>query len=124
MTLSPRQQLGLTRIGEALIPAEGDLPGFGESGCLVHIDAVLRRIAASDAADIRRLTTLCGVMPGVAVRVLLRLITALSRVEGPAGTVFWRIDVGIRALVMTLYYAHDPVLARLGYDIAVEGDIP
>jgi hypothetical protein len=124
MTLSRRQRTGLIRIGETLIAADGDLPGFEESGCLAHIEEMLRQITASDAADIRLLGTICGVLPRVAVHALLRSIAALARTEGSVGAWFWRVDIGIRALFMTLYYGHDPVLECLGYDVCVKGDIP
>lgn len=103
--LSPRALRTFNRIGDLLLPRDGEMPGFSELGCLEHVDGV---VAFAPQEDIRTLNALLVVLsfaPDFVLRGLLKLVALAPKLGGPQGTLLRQLDVGLRSVVVTLYYS-------------------
>jgi acyl-CoA reductase-like NAD-dependent aldehyde dehydrogenase len=103
--LSSSQLAGLVKVGDALVPGDAELPSFSRSGAAAHADRVLASLAEPDR---RGLTVVLGVLrflPAPLLRGLLVLIGRLRGVPGAAGAPFRMLDVGLRGIVMSLYWS-------------------
>jgi hypothetical protein len=121
--LSPGQLRALRKVGDVLIPGDGNFPSFSRSGVAVHVDRMLDYVHASDRAGIKTLLGLFLFLPKTVIRLLLRITEHHRRFPGPVAAVLRLINTGIKGVVMTLYYSdigEGPSIHQLiGYDARV-----
>jgi hypothetical protein len=115
--LNERQLRGLEKMGTTLIPGDGVLPPFGVSECSRHVDRVLDYMPAPDLADLKMLLGLMSFLPMPAIWLFMRFLEA--SVNLPFAGVLRFARIGIRGLVMTLYYCDPGVLKVLEYQVDV-----
>ena len=104
-TLTGTQLAGLLKVGDIMIPGDGELPSFSASGCARHAD---RMIAHMNAADREGITLLLGVfrfLPRILLRGLLRLTDRHAAFPEAIAPALRMINIGIKGAVMTLYYS-------------------
>lgn len=117
--LSEKQLSGLEKLGDVMLPGFEDMPGFATVKANRHADRVLDHMGAKDLADLKMLLGLLAVMPRIFVKWLVGFLELSPSIPGPLGSFLRFMRIGIRGLVMTLYYS-DPVVVRLvGYDASV-----
>ena len=121
-TLRPIAQRGLRRFGDLLIPGDGDLLSFSDSGCMIHLPLVLAEMHPADRRDLQMAANLLGLLPQVLRAVLLAVLARADSMPESLGCPCRTALFNLRALIFSLYYAHPPVLAILGYDVAVYVD--
>jgi hypothetical protein len=95
---------GLDRIGDILIPRNGDFPSFSEYGAAAHVDDIL---AYAPPSDVSTLNTVQGLMARMPVSFLKRLAGWMETAylnEGPAGDILRLLNLGLRGLIFSLYY--------------------
>lgn len=118
--LEPRHLAALNRIGDVLVPGDGELPRFSSLNCVSQVGRITAYMPEADFKDLRMLLGILSFFPGFALAVLFRLIEFAPSVPGPIGGGLLRtIRLGIRGLIMTLYYADPRVLKGVGYDVGV-----
>ncbi|MBX9787907.1 MAG: hypothetical protein K2Y37_03250 [Pirellulales bacterium] len=125
--LNARQQRGLDRLGDALLPGDEAFPSFSRLGCGEHVDKLLAEMPQRDRGDVLTLLTVCGALPTALVRLLVALIESSDRVPTPLGATLRFAKMGVRGLVLTLYYsglkgshyAGRTPLEILGYEVGV-----
>ncbi|MBI3542826.1 MAG: hypothetical protein HY075_06075 [Deltaproteobacteria bacterium] len=117
--LSAGQVRGLEKVGDVLLPGFGDLASFSTSHCVRHADRVLDYMTAQDLGDLKMLLTLLGFAPRFCVALLMRLLELSPAVPTPLGSLLRFMRLGLRGLVMTLYYADPAVQQTIGYDARV-----
>lgn len=119
--LSRLQIRGIEKMGDVLLPGDGELQSFSASGCVSEVDRILDYMPAKDLGDLKGLLAVMGLLPGFVVGWFLAF---LERTPGwgdwAAALRFARI--GIRGLVMTLYYSHPQAHRVLGYQVGVYTD--
>lgn len=103
--LSRSARIGLDKLGDALLPGDEDLPAFSELGCGDHIDTVLDEMPASDRDSLKVLLTVCRYLPNFALVGLLAGIERGTNLPGPLGTGVRFLRMGIKGLLLTLYYS-------------------
>ena len=104
-TLTRSQLAGLCKVGDVMIPGDADLPSFSAAGCAEHAD---RMIAHMNDADRQGVILLLGVfrfLPRIALRLLLRLTERHRAFPEPIAAVLRLLNVGVKGVVMTLYYS-------------------
>jgi acyl-CoA reductase-like NAD-dependent aldehyde dehydrogenase len=104
-TLTRGQLAGLLKVGDLMVPGDNELPSFSDSGCAQHAD---RMIAHMNAGDRDGLTMLLGVfrfVPSILLRGLLRLTDRHSAFPEPIAAALRMVGVGVKGVVMTLYYS-------------------
>jgi hypothetical protein len=103
--LSNLQQRGLRRVGDVLIPGDGDMPSFSATGCAAHADRMLGEMYDDDRAGVKGVLTLCGILPSPLIRGLFAMTERFAQAPAPVGGAMRMANLGIKGFVMTLYYA-------------------
>lgn len=117
--LKDRQLAAIEKIGDCLIPGDGDLPRFSATGCAREIDRILDYMPERDLADLKTLLALLGWFPRFAVALVLRFLEWSPWLPEPVGSLARLVRFGLRGLAMSLYYSDPKVLALIGYEVGV-----
>ncbi len=105
VTLTPTQQAGLCKVGDILIPGDGELPSFSGSGCAAAMHRMLPYMSERDRSGVTALLTLFRYLPRPIVRGIMWLTEQHRSVPEPLAAVLRLINLGIKGVVMTLYYS-------------------
>lgn len=103
--LTPREVRALVRVGDILAPEHGPLPAFSATGCVRYVDDLLRYMPPGDVADIRLLLRMLSAIPTPGIRFILALARAGRRLPGAVGATLRMIEIGLKGLVISLYYS-------------------
>ena len=103
---SQNQLHGLLKAGDIMLPGTDVSPAFSRIGCIDHVDRMAAYLNADDISGLQVLLTIFRYAPRWVVRLLLKACTANGRFPGPSGAALRTIDLGIKALVMSLYYSN------------------
>lgn len=117
--LSERQIRGLEKIGMVMFPGDEEFPSFRETRCARHLDRILDYMPAQDLKDLGLLLGLMAALPRSFVKAFLALVESLSAMPGPVGALMRTIRLGLRGLIMSLYYGDPAVHERIGYQVGV-----
>jgi hypothetical protein len=119
-----RQLAAIDKIGDQMIQGDEELPGFSASGCVSSVDRVLDYMPASDLADLKLLLTLMSFLPASAVGWFLGFLERGCDGDGEPWATLRLIRIGLRGLIMTLYFASPTVNEKIGYRVGVyTGDL-
>jgi hypothetical protein len=110
-----------------MLPGDEEFPSFSRLGCGEHVDKLLAEMPERDRGDVLTLLTVTGSLPGALVRLLVATIEASDRVPTALGATLRFAKMGVRGLVLTLYYsghkgsqyAGRTPLEILGYEVNV-----
>ena len=105
---SPRALKALNRLGDIMIPANGDFPSFSQYGGLEHIDKMVSYAPIDDIADLNMALGLLQFMPTFALRQLVKRMSDAEDNDGPLGMPLRLLNLAIRGLVFACYYAERP----------------
>jgi aldehyde dehydrogenase (NAD+) len=103
--LSRTQFAGLLKIGDILVPGDAQLPSFSASQCAREADRMLRHMPDDDRNSVRLVLGLFGVLPRLLVRGIYWLTDQHRRLPESAAAPFRLANLGIKGVVMTLYYS-------------------
>ena len=117
--LSALQIQGVEKLGETMFPASDGIPSFRETQCARHLDRILDYMPAQDLKDLGMLLGLIAILPGFLVRFFVWSLEKLSVLPTPIGGLVRMIRLGLRGLIMSLYYGDPSVLKLLGYEVGV-----
>jgi aldehyde dehydrogenase (NAD+) len=123
--LSRVQLATLNRVGDLMVPGDGELPSFSASGCAAQADRMLAHMYDADRDGVLMLLGLFRFLPNAAIRGLLRLCDHEARFPGPIGAGLRMVGIGVKGVVMTLYYSglDARVLPAIGWDAHVDGPV-
>lgn len=131
--LSPRQFRGLQKLGDVYAPGDEQLPSFSRLGCGEAIDQVLDVMDPADRSSLKLLLGLLAWCPANWIRGLARLLERSPEMRGPWGGPLRFLRMGVKGLVLTLYYSGErggayqgpTPLDVLEYRVSVyTGDLP
>ncbi|MGD9648952.1 MAG: hypothetical protein AB7U73_24790 [Pirellulales bacterium] len=125
--LNARQRQGLDRLGDALLPGDDEFPSFSRLGCGEHVDKLLAEMPERDRGDVLTLLAVTGTLPSPLVRLLVYTLESSDRLPTALGAALRFAKMGVRGLVLTLYYsghkgsqyAGRTPLEILGYEVSV-----
>ena len=103
--LSPRQHAGLLKVGDVLIPGDHEFPSFSRLRCVEQADRMFAYMTESDLAGVKFLLTVFAILPRFLLRGILALTDKQRSFPDPIGAVLRMINIGIKGVVMTLYYS-------------------
>lgn len=103
--LSPTQLKGLAKVGDVLIPGDDDLPSFSRSGAIEHADRMLDYMSESDRSGVMALLWLFRFTPRFKIRWILALTEKQRHMPEPLAGLCRMINLGLKGVVMTLYYS-------------------
>jgi aldehyde dehydrogenase (NAD+) len=124
-SLTASQRRTLNRLGDLMIPGDGDLPSFSASGCADQADRMLAHMYDADREGVMLLLGVFRFLPAFAIRAILRLADHQAAFPDPIGTGLRMVGIGVKGVVMTLYYSglDGHVLPAIGWDAKVEGAV-
>ncbi len=118
----PMQMRGLNKMGDIFVPGDSELASFSGSRCAEQVDRILDYMPASDLKDLKLLMTLLSFLPTFMIAGFLGLLELSPRMGDWIGPILRFIRIGLRGLVLTLYYSHPQAHRVLGYQVGVYRD--
>ena len=104
--LSAREIRALERIGDIMIPGVDGFPSFSRTGSIVHVDPLLEVTPPEDVAGLKILLSVLSFLPRALLAGFLRMICREDRAPGLLAGAFRNIHIGLKGLVMSLYYSN------------------
>jgi hypothetical protein len=95
----------INRIGDIIAPGDEVLPRFSECGLVEHVDRMVTYLPGSDVARLRLLTSVLRFAPDLTIRLLLRLASLDRCFPGRIGADLRKLDIGLRGIILGLYYS-------------------
>lgn len=117
---SRNQLIGLIKAGDVILPGTNVSPSFSRIGCIDHVDRMAAYLSSDDLFGLRMLLGLLRYAPKWLIRILMTACSKNDRFPGFIGTALRTIDIGIKGLVMSLYYSNltgDAYRERTVFDI-------
>lgn len=122
--LNEKQIRGLEKLGDALLPGSVAWPSFSKSRCSRHVDRILDFMPAKDLEDLKGLLSVMGILPRFLIQFVIWFLERSLSMPGPLGGVLRFARIGIRGLVMSLYYGDPEIHGLMGYQVSVyRGDL-
>jgi hypothetical protein len=103
--LNSQQLRGLEKTGDVMIPGGGEFPSFKQLGCIEHVDRIMEYMTEHDLADFRSLMGVFAFLPRFLIRALMSLTSSNHLFPGPIGGTLRLLELGVKGVVMTLYYS-------------------
>jgi hypothetical protein len=103
--LNPTQLAGLLKVGDVLVPGDDDFPSFSRSGAIEHVDRMLDYMYDSDRNGVKALLALFRFTPRFKIRWIMALTEKHASLPEPLAAVCRMINLGVKGVVMTLYYS-------------------
>lgn len=107
--LNSLQSKGLNKLGDVMIPGDQDLPRFSTQGYEHQAYRVLDYLPTQDAQGLMLLLGVLGLLPSFLIVCLVFMIEKMSRIRGMLGAPFRVLWIGLKGLIMTLYYSGAPL---------------
>ena len=104
--LSARQSRALERVGDIMIPGGEGFPSFSQTGAIAHVDPLLEVTPAEDVAGLKILLGVLSFLSDGLLAGFLRMVRREDRAPGVLAGAFRNIYVGLKGLVMSLYYSN------------------
>lgn len=101
---SQRHEQALARIGDVMIPGDGVLPSYSESGGAALAPRALAGARPVDQVMMMRLIIAVGALPRPVISLLLWLVRGGLRLPGMAGTPARLLDLALKGVIMNTYY--------------------
>jgi hypothetical protein len=117
--LNQSQIHAIVKVGDCLCPGDGALPAFGKTNCVAQVDRILDYMPQADLGDLKMLLSILAVFPRFFLGLMFRMLEASPALPGPIGAVLRQIRIGMRGLIMSLYYGDPAVLKTLQYEVGV-----
>lgn len=106
--LSKRSIKAFNRMGNIMMPKNGEFPKFSDYGGVEHIDKMLEYAPQADREDLDMLLTVLSFMPGFVLRFILWLCLRVSETKTPIFTLLRQLNLALRGMFFACYYAHRP----------------
>lgn len=103
--LNSGQLAALRRLGDILVPGDAELPSFSRSGSIDHVDRMLDYMYDSDRNGVKALLSIFRFTPTFVIRAIMALTEKQRSFPEPLGQVCRMINLGLKGVVMTLYYS-------------------
>ncbi|MFH1319668.1 MAG: hypothetical protein ABII90_03330 [Bacteroidota bacterium] len=102
----------INRIGNIMIPKNGELPSYSEYGGIEHIDEILKYAPESDMKDLNMVLSVLSVMPRFVLSWLIRKMGRSHDQKGGLSGIFRQLDFGLKGIILSTYYSQK---AGVGY---------
>lgn len=111
--MNQQQLRGLSRIGDLMLPGDHLSPAFSALDVTNQVDRVLAEAEPADVRDLAQLLGLLDQLPDWMLKALLWLAEHADRFPDLIGSPLRLLNLGLKGLIVTLYYGAEPgLLAR------------
>lgn len=94
----------INRIGDIIIPRNGEFPAFSEVGGIEHIDDLVSYAPPGDIGDLNLLLTVLAFMPRFVLVWIVKQMEGAHHSTGALADIFRQLDYGLRGLIYSCYY--------------------
>lgn len=122
--LTPQAKAGLTKVGDRLVPGEGALPSFSQSGLIRNADRILDYLPEGDRKGLVGLAEALRFLPGWALTLLFWITAQADRFPAFLAAPLRQVDLGIRGFIFTLYYSDPKIREQLGWSARIRSETP
>lgn len=98
----------LNRLGDIMIPRNGDFPSFSEYGGLEHIDKMVAYAPKDDIKSLNLLLTILAFMPTFVLKWIVNKTTSSINSNGLLDPIFRQLYYAFRGLIYGCYYSERP----------------
>ena len=102
---SARQLQGLQKLGDVMLPANGEFPLFSSTGCIERIDDLMGTAHPDDIRDFGLLLLVINYLPNLAIEWIVRLADSAERMPALIAPLCRQLNIGIKGVVFSLYYS-------------------
>ena len=102
---SCNQLHGLLKAGDVILPGTDVSPSFSSTGCIDHVDRTAAYLNPEDLDGLRILLTIFRYAPRWMIRLLMNACMHSDRLPDFIGAALRTTELGIKGLVMSLYYS-------------------
>lgn len=103
--LSAQAKKTLTRIGDILLPENGEFPCFSKTGSIEYIDELTAYAPESDIGDLNMLLTALSFAPDFVLKWLVGKMENAQASDGGLSSLYRQLDFGLRGLLFSCYYS-------------------
>lgn len=103
--LDQNQMTALNRLGDILLPENGEHPSFSRVGCIQHVDLLLAHAPEEDMKDLKGLLSALAWLPGPVLRLVVWFALRCGSWPEPLGTLSRKLDIAFRSILIGLYYS-------------------
>jgi acyl-CoA reductase-like NAD-dependent aldehyde dehydrogenase len=113
---------GIIKVADILIPGDEERPSFSKTSFISELYRMTDFMNQDDKAGLKLLTTLLGLMPSFLIRLFLIVVFKHHLFPGILGSLLRQIEIGLKGIVMTLYYSNldegaaNPILKTIHYN--------
>jgi hypothetical protein len=102
---STKQISGLNKLGDIIMPENGEFPAFSKTGCAHHIDIAMMNAHPDDVRDFGFLLLFCYYSPAMMIRLILDCADNADRFPFFITPLLRKLNIGIKGVVVSLYYS-------------------
>lgn len=113
---SKRAIKGLNKVGDILIPANGEFPSFSEYAGIEHVDAMASYAPEEDIESLSVVMAIFSFLPTFVLRMIVALLATAQKRKGPLAPLLRQLNLGLRGLIFACYYAERPGTDYKGKD--------
>jgi hypothetical protein len=113
------QVQGVRKLGNVMFPGGEGFPSFSDCDCVRHLDRILDFMPEQDLKDLGMLALLLAWLPKPVVRFFIWILDRGVSWPGPIGAQLRTIRLGVRGLILSLYYGDPAVQKEVGYEVSV-----
>ena len=103
--LSKSALKAINRIGDIMMPKNGELPSYSELGGIEHIDEILRYAPESDMKDLNMVLSILSVMPKFVLKWLIKNMSQSYKKGGGLWVIMRQLDFGLKGIILSTYYS-------------------
>ncbi len=94
----------LNRIGDILIPQNGEFPSFSQTECINNLDDITNYAPKEDIELLNLVLSLLSIAPKGVLIWLVKQMDNSYKMSEPIGTLFRQLNFGLRGIIFGLYY--------------------
>lgn len=104
--LSPMALRGLRRLGDVIIPGDGEFPSFTGSGCIDRANELAAEAPPDDIRALGMLLSILAIKPKFALRMLCWMMMNANRFPEFIAVPLRQLNIGLRGLIVSPYFAN------------------
>lgn len=102
--LGTRERKVLNRLGDLIVPGDGDFPSYSALGCVERADDMLAYGDPEDVALLVMVLRMLSVMPTFVLRLVYWAARNADLFPGPLGNNLRLFHIALRGLTVSLYF--------------------
>ena len=95
----------INRIGDIMVPKNGELPSYSGYGGIEHIDEILRYAPESDMKGLDTVLSILSVMPKFVLSWLVNKMSRSHEKGGGLWVILRQLNFGLKGIILSTYYS-------------------